>query len=93
MQPLSLASRNLLFREYGSVFLTPGVLKNDQKVVVQERRQRWMTGILSPCLDVRGLTQQELQTSNSFMQLVSLSVNRQSEIVFMTTEFMLGDQP
>ena len=25
-----------------------------------ERRQRWMTGILLPCLDVRGLTRQEL---------------------------------
>ena len=58
MQPLSLASRNLLFREYGSVFLTPDVLKNDQKVVVQETRQRWMTGILSLCHDVRGFTRQ-----------------------------------
>ena len=41
-------------------FLDIGSVENDQKVVVQERRQRWMTGILSPCLDVRGLTRQEL---------------------------------
>ena len=32
MQQLSLPSHNRLFREYGSVFLTPGVLKNEQKV-------------------------------------------------------------
>ena len=60
MQLHSLASCNLLFREYGSIFFTPGVLKNDQKVVVQESRLWWMTGILSLCLNVRGLRRQEL---------------------------------
>ena len=57
------------------------------------RPRKWMASSMSLCLDVRGLTRQELQTNSSFMQLVSLFVNRQSEIVFMTTEFMLGDQP
>ena len=41
----------MLFGEYGSVFLTPGGLKNDQKVVVEEIRQRWMCcTIFKACL-------------------------------------------
>ena len=36
VQQLSSASRYMLFGEYGSVFLTPGGLKNDQKVVVEK---------------------------------------------------------
>ena len=46
LQPHSFASCNLLFREYGSDFLKPGVLKRDLKVVVQERRQWQMTRTL-----------------------------------------------
>ena len=51
VQPLSSASRYMLFGEYGSVFLKPGGLKNDQKVVVEEIRQRWMCcTIFKACL-------------------------------------------
>ena len=45
-QHCAAASRNILFGEYGSVFLTPGGLKKDQKVVVEEIRQRWMCCII-----------------------------------------------
>ena len=54
---------------------------DDRYIVTMSRRQRFDTA--------RTLNQQFLL----IMQLVSLFVNRQSEIVFMTTEFMLGDQP
>ena len=41
-------------------FLDTRSVEERKKVVVQERCQRWMTGILSLCLDVRGLKWQEL---------------------------------
>ena len=72
---------------------TGGVLKNEQK----SGRQR-KTSTVDDRYIVTMFRRQRLDTARTLnqqllMQLVSLFVNRQSEIIFMATEFMLGDQP
>ena len=92
MQRLRLASHNLLFKRIWQRFLNIGSVEelpksgcprktsavDDRYIVTMSLRQRFDTA--------RTLNQQFLHATG-----ITIFVNRQSEIVFMTTEFMLGD--